>query len=264
MVRTQRYLFRFNQNVSPKVRRTLAFSLHAVANILGEEMTEEVLLPTFDVFFSDVEEVKIGVIKNLSKFLKVVSLPVRKKYLESLEKFQESEQQNRNWRPRRLIAKQMGKLAELYDPETVATVLVPILKRFLCDPVSSVRSALLKQMSQVINGISDEKQKELLVHLKGFSQQTTPIQLRIWFCKACPFLVGKIPKEIFEEYFVESLIVLSSDKIANTRIYVAEALTQICSSGEYSQDSRLVELLQTLQGDKDRDVSICARTVVTK
>lgn len=41
-----------------KVRRTLAFSLHEVAKILGREHTESDLVPVFDSFLKDIEEVE--------------------------------------------------------------------------------------------------------------------------------------------------------------------------------------------------------------
>jgi hypothetical protein len=40
-----------------KVRRTLSCSLHEVARILGPEVTQSTLLPTFEAFLKDLEEV---------------------------------------------------------------------------------------------------------------------------------------------------------------------------------------------------------------
>eukprot|EP00122_Pirum_gemmata_P014113 Pgem_evm1s13151 len=39
-----------------KVRRTLAHSLHEVAQTLGPDITKEHLLPVFDVFLGDIDE----------------------------------------------------------------------------------------------------------------------------------------------------------------------------------------------------------------
>ena len=54
-----------------KVRRTLAFSLHELAIILGEAITISDLLPTFDDFIKDLDEVRIGILKHLADFLRV-------------------------------------------------------------------------------------------------------------------------------------------------------------------------------------------------
>jgi len=53
------------------VRRTLAFSIHELALIVGEDITGRDLLPVFDMFLSDLDEVRIGVLKHLADFIKV-------------------------------------------------------------------------------------------------------------------------------------------------------------------------------------------------
>jgi len=54
-----------------KVRRTLAFSIHELALIVGEDITGQDLLPVFDMFLNDLDEVRIGVLKHLADFIKV-------------------------------------------------------------------------------------------------------------------------------------------------------------------------------------------------
>lgn len=44
-----------------KVRRTLAFSLHEVAKIIGPDLTEKELIPVLYHFLKDVNEVREGV-----------------------------------------------------------------------------------------------------------------------------------------------------------------------------------------------------------
>lgn len=53
------------------MRRTLAFSIHEMALILGDEITHRDLVPVFDGFLKDLDEVKIGVLKHLADFLRV-------------------------------------------------------------------------------------------------------------------------------------------------------------------------------------------------
>lgn len=56
-----------------KVRRTLAFSIHELAVILGDQLTAGDLVPVFNGFLKDLDEVRIGVLKHLHDFLKVHS-----------------------------------------------------------------------------------------------------------------------------------------------------------------------------------------------
>lgn len=55
-----------------KVRRSLAFSIHECANILGAEITEKDLLPVLFHFLQDITEVAEGAIENLPQILKVL------------------------------------------------------------------------------------------------------------------------------------------------------------------------------------------------
>lgn len=54
-----------------KVRRTLAFSIHDLALILGDQLTAADLVPIFNGFLKDLDEVRVGVLKHLYHFLKV-------------------------------------------------------------------------------------------------------------------------------------------------------------------------------------------------
>lgn len=57
-----------------KVRRTLAFSIHEMALILGDEITSLDLVPIFNGFLKDLDEVRIGVLKHFADFVKVRKL----------------------------------------------------------------------------------------------------------------------------------------------------------------------------------------------
>ena len=58
------------------MRRTLAYSIHELALIVGEDITGSDLLPVFDMFLNDLDEVRIGVLKHLADFIKVVQTDV--------------------------------------------------------------------------------------------------------------------------------------------------------------------------------------------
>ena len=55
------------------MRRTLAFSIHELAVILGEDITHRDLVPVFDGFLKDLDEVRIGILRHLADFLRVSS-----------------------------------------------------------------------------------------------------------------------------------------------------------------------------------------------
>ena len=55
-----------------KVRRTLSFSLHEIARILGPDLTETELMPVLIEFMKDIDDVKEGVNQNLPRFIEVL------------------------------------------------------------------------------------------------------------------------------------------------------------------------------------------------
>ena len=100
------------KNPNPKVRRTLAFSLHEVAKILGPDTAETSLLGFFDRFIKDVEEVSVGAIKYLASFLKNLHPPARESYLPVMAEVIESSD-NHNWRVRELVASQLKQFSKV-------------------------------------------------------------------------------------------------------------------------------------------------------
>ena len=49
-----------------KVRRSLAYSIHEVAKIIGAELTERDLLPVIFHFLQDIGDVSEGITSNLA------------------------------------------------------------------------------------------------------------------------------------------------------------------------------------------------------
>eukprot|EP00126_Sphaerothecum_destruens_P004409 Sdes_comp18170_c0_seq1m7685 len=86
-----------------KVRRTLAFSIHEVAAKIGTLRTERDLIPTFESFLKDLDEVRIGVVTYLSNFIGVISVKRRKAFLPAFFQLKDTENKN-NWRFRHLLA----------------------------------------------------------------------------------------------------------------------------------------------------------------
>jgi len=54
------------------VRRSLAYSMHECAKIIGPDLTEQDLLPILFHLLKDIAEVAEGVLKNLPLFLNVL------------------------------------------------------------------------------------------------------------------------------------------------------------------------------------------------
>ncbi|NWI67209.1 PP4R1 phosphatase, partial [Todus mexicanus] len=132
-----------------KVRRTLAFSIHELAVILGDQLTAGDLVPVFNGFLKDLDEVRIGVLKHLHDFLKLLHLDKRREYLYQLQEFLVTDN-SRNWRFRAELAEQLILLLDLYSARDIYDYLRPIAFSLCADKVSSVRWISYKLVSEMV------------------------------------------------------------------------------------------------------------------
>ena len=118
------------------VRRTLAYSLHELAALLGPSLTEQSLLPALDAFLRDLDEVRYGVLKSFALLMRAITPAKRVAYLEVMWMVQK---QQENWRWRMLWAKQLGAFAKLFDAEHTVTDIMPLAFALCKDQVAAVR-----------------------------------------------------------------------------------------------------------------------------
>eukprot|EP00658_Telonema_sp_P-2_P019990 TRINITY_DN17866_c0_g1_i3.p1 TRINITY_DN17866_c0_g1~~TRINITY_DN17866_c0_g1_i3.p1 ORF type:complete len:228 (+),score=88.04 TRINITY_DN17866_c0_g1_i3:166-849(+) len=160
------------KEVSWKVRRCLAYSLHEVAQVVGQDISEKSLIPAFETFLKDLDEVKLGVMLNVDKFFAVLSTNTRERYVPTLCNVPvESE----NWRLRNVVAAKLGELARLVSPQVAKGPVADIILKLLDDSVTEVRTSTFHSCGQ------------LLLHLHGtpyydeFAQQVEALASRSSF-----------------------------------------------------------------------------------
>eukprot|EP01120_Amphizonella_sp_Union-15-10_P017402 TRINITY_DN964_c0_g1_i4.p1 TRINITY_DN964_c0_g1~~TRINITY_DN964_c0_g1_i4.p1 ORF type:complete len:787 (+),score=169.29 TRINITY_DN964_c0_g1_i4:71-2431(+) len=246
------------KDVQWKVRRSLSFSLHVIADILGSELTEKILLSIFELFLRDLPEVKVGVLTHLSKFLEVLSTDTRERYINVLEEVINND--DNNWRFHKLIAEQMGSLSKLYSPTVVSEKIVPIVFRLLADPVSAVRKSLLPELGGIIRSLdeSPEQQKKFQERLVSFGRSPT-YQPRLLFSHLCAEVLYQIDIQSFSDVFLPVLLNLKTDVVPNVRFTVANTLRVLLQHDKLKHHVEIIQALQLLQQDKDRDVITSAK-----
>ena len=121
-----------------KVRRTLASSIHEIGAILGQEVVTQDLLPVFDGFIKDLDEVRIGVLKHLSDFLRLLPEKERRSYLPRLADFLKLDNEQ-NWRFRQELALQLQSVVALFSPADSAQSILPLALTLASDRVAAVR-----------------------------------------------------------------------------------------------------------------------------
>ncbi|XP_067652589.1 serine/threonine-protein phosphatase 4 regulatory subunit 1-like isoform X1 [Haliotis asinina] len=248
-----------------KVRRTLAFSLHEMAMILGEEITHKDLVPVFDGFLKDLDEVRIGVLKHLADFLRLLRPDVRRRYLKKVQDFMSTDN-HRNWRFRLELAVQLVLLCELYSPQDIRQYIVPMSLALASDKVSEVRHMAYRLLSIILHRMFEENEENLLRALvceviDKFALSARWIGRQI-FAQICHVILeeNSLPPMMFAEELLPSLLSLGVDAIPNVRLSMAKVLAQCIVPLEYftsqqnPQHEELIATLQKLQTDTDRDV----------
>ncbi|XP_017264449.1 serine/threonine-protein phosphatase 4 regulatory subunit 1 [Kryptolebias marmoratus] len=256
-------------DVQWKVRRTLAFSIHELAVILGDQLTAADLVPIFNGFLKDLDEVRIGVLKHLYDFLKLLHADKRREYLYQLQEFMVTDN-SRNWRFRYELAEQLILIIELYSHYDVYDYLRQIALTLCSDKVSEVRWISYKLVVEILQKLYACGADDLGLNFIN--------ELTVKFCH-CPKWVGRqafaficqaiveedcMPMDQFSQHLLPSLLSLSSDPVANVRVLVAKALRQSIMEKAYFKDpgcgysDELEETVMALQSDKDRDVRFFA------
>uniref|UniRef100_A0A672RMN5 Serine/threonine-protein phosphatase 4 regulatory subunit 1-like n=1 Tax=Sinocyclocheilus grahami TaxID=75366 RepID=A0A672RMN5_SINGR len=252
-------------DVQWKVRRTLAFSIHELAVILGDQLTAADLVPIFNCFLKDLDEVRIGVLKHLYDFLKLLHADKRREYLYQLQEFMVTDN-SRNWRFRYELAEQLILIIELYSHNDVYDYLRQIALNLCSDKVSEVRWISYKLVVEILQKLYACEAHDLGLNFIN--------ELIMRFCH-CSKWVGRqafaficqaiveedcMPMDQFALHLLPSLLSLSSDPVPNVRVLVAKALRQSVLEKPYFKDpgsaysDELEEALSELRMDKDRDV----------
>uniref|UniRef100_T1DIQ7 Serine/threonine-protein phosphatase 4 regulatory subunit 1 n=1 Tax=Crotalus horridus TaxID=35024 RepID=T1DIQ7_CROHD len=252
-----------------KVRRTLAFSIHELAVILGDQLTAGDLVPVFNGFLKDLDEVRIGVLKHLHDFLKLLHPDKRREYLYQLQEFLVTDN-SRNWRFRAELSEQLILLLDLYSPRDIYDYLRPIALNLCADKVSSVRWISYKLVSEMVKKLCHAPTPTFVIDLMN--------ELIERFCR-CPKWSGRqafvficqtiieddcLPMDHFAEYLLPHLLHLASDRVPNVRVLLAKTLRQTLLEKEYflmcvnSHQEAVEQTIVALQMDNDNDVKYFA------
>jgi serine/threonine-protein phosphatase 4 regulatory subunit 1 len=246
-----------------KVRHIVASSIHELAVILGEDLATEDLVPVFNGFMKDLDEVRIGVLKHLADFLKFLRPPDRNLFLPRLSEFLLTDNEW-NWRFREELAEQLLVAVNLFTPEDSRRHLTPIAISLLLDKVAAVRQVALSLVTELVKHVSTEPVllrgllgdlAEWFAHSKRWNQRQT-------FALLCSQLVTKrvLSEELFACDVLPHLLDLSWDSVPNVRLSVARTVATNIMAQEFFRSAEnphhevLTQVLKRLQGDNDRDV----------
>ncbi|XP_014604176.1 PREDICTED: serine/threonine-protein phosphatase 4 regulatory subunit 1-like isoform X2 [Polistes canadensis] len=250
-----------------KVRRTLASSIHEIAIILGEEIAANDLVPIYDGFIKDLDEVRIGVLKHLATFLKILKPSYRWHYLPRLHNFLVTDNEW-NWRFRKEFASQLLEVITLFNANDVAKYIAPLSLKLLVDKVAAVRQIALILVTRIVSHLStDEPLAMALIQELRETLAMNPDKwvLRQTYALLCAQLIigHAISGENFVKEMLPSLVNLSWDKVPNVRLAVARTLSQnVITMGidwlGCDHAENVERRLKQMRSDIDRDVRFLA------
>ena len=232
-----------------KVRWTLASSLHQMAQILGPEYTSKDLLPAFLAFMKDLDEVRYGVLQNLSSIIKILNRPEQLAILPKITEFMKMDNP-RNWRFRATLGQQISNVVHLYHPNDIKEFILPVAFALLRDKVSEVRIGSIKLLSTVMRHFycdtsatltsftplpDPDKVESTRVNLECLliSELTSLVESSKWiYRQVFVFLTEQmvtdraLPIHIFADHFLKPLLSLSNDRVPNIRMALARCLVR--------------------------------------
>jgi serine/threonine-protein phosphatase 4 regulatory subunit 1 len=217
-----------------KVRWTLASSLHQMSLILGSDLTTRDLLPIFLSFMKDLDEVRFGILQNLASFLKLLLRPQQQGILPKISEFLKMDN-NRNWRFRYTLAKQIIELANLYNASEIREYLLPIGLVLLVDKVSEVRLAAISLISVLIKQIFESENNstqcgdnklDIIEELNTHFANSSKWIHRQTYILLCEQLVqnASLSIPLFIDGMLEHLLNMSTDNVPNIRLVLARTI----------------------------------------
>lgn len=245
-----------------KVRRTLASSIHELGVILGEDVASTDLVPIFNGFIKDLDEVRIGVLKHLADFLKLLGEDERNSYLPRLEEFLKMDNE-RNWRFRLELTEQLGILVPIFSADQLTEHLAPIAITLVQDKVAAVRKAATQVLSVMLGSLQSAGELELcrntVASLVSCLANSSHWTRRQTYAQLVGQLVATLPWQEVSAHLLPHLLNLSEDRVPNVRLQVANVIGHVLSEEWYADTScpeheRLTSSLTQLAADKDADV----------
>merc|ERR1712142_1055806 len=245
-----------------KVRRTLASSIHELGVILGEEVAASDLVPIFNGFIKDLDEVRIGILKHLADFLTLLNDNARKEYLSKLDEFLKVDNK-RNWRFRQELTEQLCMVVPLYQADGIKEHIAPIALSLIKDKISEVRHVAARLIVILLKTLCSSEDSNLtqaiVTNLIKSLAKSSHWAMRQMFVVLSGKVLTALSNEVIIEVFLSHLLDLVTDVVSNVRLKVAQILSRILQeefhSNSLSSKYKLIrQAFRNLASDKDKDV----------
>ncbi|DAZ98006.1 TPA: hypothetical protein N0F65_005164 [Lagenidium giganteum] len=203
-----------------KIRRTFAHSLHELAKILGQEITEKHLATAFDGYLHDVHDVKLGAMLHFADFLQALSPSFRESYLPVLSEF-DSFDQITKWRFREVLCVQLDQLCLTFTPEATFSVVYPLVFKLITDDVAAVRRESFHACPLLLARLQSKPEwvEDVINKFCSLAKSTryTDRQIYVKVCDAFLSSPEEDSRAVFAKHLATAFFALSADPVSNVR-----------------------------------------------
>ena len=223
-----------------KIRRSIVVSFHEISKIIGQNITENELLPIYDTFLNSNDKIEKNLsIRYLPKILMQVSKEKKKryfKYLEAASIFIDnigSKVRNFNfinWKNKLDVIEGILCYYNLYDNDIIYKSIFPQCISFCLDDIYKVRKTSSKVLASLIEYLYniDYKKEKLFKLIDSFALHRKFHQ-RINFVKMCNIFLKN--KKLYEEKISKLLNdLVDHERIIDVRICLSKVLKRIIGS----------------------------------
>lgn len=239
------------KDVNWKVRKSLAYSLHELSEMLGTMLTDSSLVTAFEMLLRDLDDIKLGVVLNVDRFLAMVPVEKRARLVTLLCHVPlESE----NWRLRNEVAKRIGLVGVLLTPTSPAlSSVTALVQRLLDDSVMEVRAStyqpaavLLKHLRSTPEGAVTDNANVYLSAILVLATRPS-FQGRQMFAYVTQQAAEVGADEDVSEFLLHSLKTLAADRVSNVRMVVRRVMEATFTHCEpWSSHPQIAEIMNIL------------------
>ncbi|GET87777.1 hypothetical protein, conserved [Leishmania tarentolae] len=236
------------KDVQWKVRKSLAYSLHEMAALLGTAITEEAIVPAFELLLRDLDDIKRGAVLNAEKFLALVTPATRDRLVPLLCHVPlESE----NWRLRNEVAKRIGAVAVLLSPDSPSfPSVLALVSRLLDDSVMEVRTSTYEPVAIILKHLRTAKDDKYQSYLASIVKLATAYSFRgrQMFAYVTEQVVEVGADDVLENVLLDGMVKLAMDPVVNTRLVVDKVAGRtILRSHKWAGNSKVQEAMAVLR-----------------
>ena len=132
----QTYHAELCRDKTPKVRQSLASSLHELAKIIGPDRSDATLMEPFSMYLRDHDHIQGALLDNIGSLLRSFGADATR---HALQLVNEAWPEIKTWRRREGIAEELGNLGEMLVSSGAVEELLGVLSRAFKDQVAAVR-----------------------------------------------------------------------------------------------------------------------------